>query len=121
LSLLKSYKPGQAKTSRTITNVTGVFLIAWGGLALMQTLPRLPGGAGVTLNKHLNRLMDGSVPFEDGWMVDVVVMNTPVNAAFALSVLITLGALWWWQRFLNTERWAEMLILLYGTPYGNAR
>lgn len=107
MSLLKSYKPGMAKTSRTITNVTGVFFILWGGLALSQSLGRIQA-----LSKSLNQFQGAS--FEERWRVDILVMETNLSPALLIAVAVVLAALLWWQRFLNSEKWAEMLIDMEG-------
>jgi len=96
--------------SRTVTFVSGAFLIVWAGKALNETLPLFWGDGG----KSLNLLMDESIPFAQGWKLDLVVLTTPLSIAFALGALLLLGGLFWWHRFLNRPRWCDLLIEMEG-------
>ena len=110
MSFLESYKPGQGKTSRTVTYVSGACLIVWAGKALNESLPLFWG----KLGSSLNLLMDETIPFEQGWQLDLVVLKTTVSPAFVIAALLILGGLFWWQRFLNRPRWGDMLIDMEG-------
>ena len=43
---MDAYRPGQAKTSRTLVLLTGLFLIAWGSVSLLLTLPQISSELG---------------------------------------------------------------------------
>lgn len=99
------YKPGQAKPSRTSTFLIGLFLILWGCVAIMLHLPRL----WAQLGDPFNVLFMEALP-ENGWTVDLVFMVATVGPALAIAALIAIvGSLWWWK-FLNTPKWADLLI-----------
>ena len=106
MSLLKSYKPGQAKLTRTVAWWSGAFFVLWGGKAMVETLPEFYRALGTPLNV----LTDKSLNLDQGWTADVIIMQAPVSIAFVVAVLFIAGGLLWWQRFINTERWAELLI-----------
>jgi preprotein translocase SecE subunit len=105
VSLFRPYKPGQAKLSRTIALLSGLFLIFWGARSLMRAIPTFWPSAG----DSLNQLMEGASDRE-AWRVNAVLFDEKLSPAFlAAALIIVLGSFWWW-RFLNRERWADLLI-----------
>ena len=106
----EAYKPGQAKTSRTLVLLTGLFLAAWGCTSLMLALPQFPW-----VGSHLGRAWNefawagGALPDDAIWL-DLVVFKAKLGPAFTISVVALLGtALWFWS-FLNKPKWADLLI-----------
>ncbi len=105
MSIIQVYKPGQARLSRTITLLAGWFLIAWGCRSLLRTIPLLWLGGADAWNQILGDASD-----RDAWRANLVVVNEKFSPAFSISAaLLVVGAFWWW-RFLNRARWAELLI-----------
>jgi len=108
LSLFKTHKPGQARLSRMITLLSGLFLVAWGCRSLAQTLasPKLAGGKfGLPINVAYM-----GAPEKDGWRVSWVVVDENMSVAFLIGAVLLLALGFWWWRFVNRERWADLLI-----------
>lgn len=102
---MEPYKPGQAKTSRTLVLLTGLFLIAWGAVSLLLALPQF----WPSLGQAWNELTMGARP-ADGWVLDLVVVETRLGPALTIAVVVAaLSGLWWW-RFLSRPKWADLLI-----------
>lgn len=107
MSFFASHKPGQARLSRLTALLSGLFLIAWGCRSLMRTVgdPTIWPKGGLPFNVAF---LDAEG--KDGWRVNAVVVNENLSIAFAFAtVLLVVLSLWWW-RFLNRERWADLLI-----------
>jgi preprotein translocase SecE subunit len=82
-----------------ITLLSGFFLIAWGCRSLMQAVPTF--------------WPDGGSPLPVEWLptrVNLVVIDENFSPAFLAAAVLLLGLSFWWWRFLNRERWAELLI-----------
>lgn len=105
MSTFSVYKPGQAKPSRTGTFLIGLFLILWGCAAMMLHLPRL----WAELGDPFNVLFMEALP-DEGWTVDLVFFVANVGPALAISAVVALGGSLWWWKFLNTPKWADLLI-----------
>lgn len=105
MSLFKVYKPGQARLSRSITLFSGLFLIAWGCRSLMRAIPAVWPDGGSSINTLFLGASD-----RDGWRANIVILNEKLSPALLIAaVLLVLLSLWWW-RFLNKEKWADLLI-----------
>jgi len=101
----EAYKPGQAKTSRSLVLMTGWFLAAWGSTSLMLSLPQLSS----SLGRAWNEILGEALP-KDAWQLDLVLYKTSFGPAFTISIVVlAIVALWWW-RFLNKPKWADLLI-----------
>lgn len=109
MSLFHVHKPGQARLSRMITFLSGLFLVAWGSRSLMQTLgdPSIWGKGGLAWNQLESF---GGALEKDAWSLDLVVAQTKFSPAFTIAAVVLIGAALWWWRFINREKWAEMLI-----------
>lgn len=107
MSLFRIHKPGQGKATRTISLLSGLFLIAWGCRSLMQTLsdPAIWPSGGLAWNQVI-----GDAAERDAWRVNLVVLQTKISPAFTLAAVLVLALSFWWWRILNRERWADMLI-----------
>jgi preprotein translocase SecE subunit len=91
-----------------IALLSGLFLTAWGCRSLMRTIgdPSIWPKGGLAINQWLV----GDAVEKDAWRVSAVVFEEKLSVAFLISaVLLVVLALWWW-RFLNRERWADLLI-----------
>ena len=102
-----AYKPGQARTSRSVIFWIGLGLIAWGCRALMLALPAFFSVLGRSLNEF--DAFGGALP-RDGWSVDLVFFTAKVSPAFLISIVLLLVACLWWWRFVNTPKWADLFI-----------
>lgn len=107
MSLFKSYKPGQAKLSRMITLLSGWFLIVWGCRSLMRAVgdPAIWSKGALAWNEIFGGAAD-----KDAWRIDAVVIEEKFSPAFTIAALLLVGLAFWWWRFLNREKWAELLI-----------
>ena len=106
----EAYKPDQAKTSRTLVLLTGVFLIAWGCASLVLALPQFPW-IGSELGRAWNEfnMFGGALP-DEAIRLDLVIYQSKFSPALTIAAVIFLaGSLWYW-RFLNTPKWADLLI-----------
>ena len=104
---MAAYKPGQAKTSRTLVLLTGLFLVAWGSISLLLALPRFWGGFAQAWNQFV---WAGGAPPGEAWQLDLVVVETRFGPALTIAaVLAVVAAIWWW-RFLERPKWADLLI-----------
>jgi preprotein translocase SecE subunit len=107
VSFFATYKPGQARLSRTIALLSGLFLVAWGARSLMRTLsdPAIWPSGGLSWNQF--GFLGGALE-KDAWRV--MVLEEKLSPAFTIAaVLMICAGLWFW-RFINRERWAEVLI-----------
>jgi preprotein translocase SecE subunit len=102
---METYKAGQAKTSRTLVLLTGLFLVFWGGISLVLALPQLWSKLGLAWNELL---MD-ALPAQ-AWKLDLVIVETFFGPALTIAVLVAVGTGFWWWRFLNRPKWADLLI-----------
>lgn len=105
MSFFKVYKPGQAKLSRMAVFLSGEALLLWGAGTLVLELPRLWRDAGMAVNV---RYLDA--PVADAWSLDVVLFRSPVSISLLIGLALVVGVSLWWFRFLNRERWADLLI-----------
>lgn len=104
---METYKPGQAKTSRTLVLLTGLFLIGWGAISLLLTLPQIWSGFGLAWNQSK---FAGGAAAKDAWFIDLVLVETKLGPALTIAVVAAaLAALWWWK-FLSRPKWADLLI-----------
>lgn len=110
MSVFKSYKPGQARLSRMVALLSGLFLIAWGCRSLMMLVgdpTKWPkGGKAINIAFLAPEDAAGVAP----WHVDAVVFNGDVSIAFLISAVLLVTLSFWYWRFLNKERWADLLI-----------
>lgn len=106
MSFLRVHKPGQARLSRLITLLCGLFLIAWGCRSLMLTI----GDPGIWPKGSLawNQIFGGALE-KDAWRLNPF-LDARFSPAFTISVLLLLGLAIAWWRFLNREKWADLLI-----------
>ena len=106
----EGYKPDQAKTSRTLVLLTGWFLAAWGCVSLVLALPQFPW-VGSELGRAWNEFgwAGGALP-EHAIKLDLVVLSTKFSPAFTIAVVVFLATALWYWRFLNTPKWADLLI-----------
>jgi preprotein translocase SecE subunit len=91
-----------------ITLLSGLFLVAWGCRSLAQTLasPKLADGKfGLPINVAYM-----GAPEKDGWRVSWVVVDENMSVAFLIGAVLLLALGLWWWRFVNRERWADLLI-----------
>src|SRR6185436_11149933 len=101
VSFFASHKPGQARLSRMITLLSGLFLIAWGCRSLMTTfgdptwLPKIAKAVNVAFLKPEEAA--GVKP----WHVDILVVSTDVSIAFLVSATLLVALSLWYWRFLN--------------------
>jgi len=113
VSFLATYKPGQARLSRMLALLSGLFMIAWGCRSFMRTLsdPQIWKAGGQAWNQTP---WFGDALEKDAWRVDVVVVDEKFSPAFttAAVLLVVLSFVWW--RFLNKEKWADLLIDMEG-------
>lgn len=91
-----------------ITLLSGLFLVAWGCRSLIRSLasPAIAGGKlGLPFNvAYLN------APEKDGWRVEWLVIDENLSIAFLIGAVLLVGLGFWWWRFINRERWADLLI-----------
>jgi len=107
LSVFQSYKPGQARLSRMVALLLGLFLIAWGCRSLERTIgdPTIWPTGGLSWNQIFLGASE-----KDAWRADLVIFDEKFSPAFTIGALLLLGLSFWYWRFLNKERWAELLI-----------
>jgi len=107
LSLFHPYKPGQARLSRMITLLSGEFLIVWGCRSLMRAVgdPAIWSKGALAWNQIF-----GGASEKDAWSIDIVVLQEKFSPAFTFAALLLVGLSLFWWRFLNREKWAELLI-----------
>ena len=108
------HKPGQAKLSRTITFLGGLFLVAWGCRSLLYELRSfsVTGEGGVThhpLDLAWNEILLGASP-KDAWPADLVVVETKFSPALTTAVLLLVAASLWWFWLLNRPKIADHLV-----------
>jgi preprotein translocase SecE subunit len=107
LSFFAAYKPGQARLSRTIALLSGLFLVAWGARSLMRTLsdPAIWPAGGLSWNQFA--FLGGALE-KDAWRV--MVLDEKFSPALTIAAVLMICASLWFWRFVNRERWAEVLI-----------
>jgi len=88
-----------------VTLLSGLFLIAWACRSLMRTIPTLWPDGGSSWNQMLMGASE-----KDAWRANIVVLDEKFSPAFTIAAVLLLAASFWWWRFLNKERWAELLI-----------
>ncbi len=104
---METYRAGQAKTSRTLVLLTGMFLIVWGSISLLLSLPQLTSELGWAWNEF--NMFGGALP-DHAWMIDLVIVETKLGPALTIAVLVAaVGSFSWW-RFLSRPKWADLLI-----------
>ena len=108
MSFFAVHKPGQARLSRMVTLLSGLFLVAWGSRSLMRTLadPAVWGTGGLSWNQVF-----GDASEVDAWRTsDLVLLDEKFSPALSIAaVVLVVAAIAWW-RFINREKWAELLI-----------
>ena len=105
MSLFKPYKPGQGRLSRMLALLSGLFLIVWGARSLVHEMPAVWPVTGDSLNQTWGGASD-----KEAWRVNAVIFDERLSPAFIAGALLLLGASFIWWRFLNRERWADLLI-----------
>jgi len=92
-----------------ITLLSGLFLIVWGCRSLMQALgsPAIWGNGSKAWNEFSTF---GGASEKDAWRIDLVVLNENFSPAFTIASLLLVGLVFFWWRFLNREKWADLLI-----------
>ncbi len=107
MSLFHVHKPGQARLSRMVTLLSGLFLITWGCRSMMRTLgdPAIWPKGGLSWNQWFGEALE-----KDAWRVDAVVFDEKFSPAFTIAAVVLVAAAYWWWRFLNRERWTDLLI-----------
>jgi preprotein translocase SecE subunit len=91
-----------------ITLLSGWFLVAWGCRSLLQALSR-PAIADGKLGLPINVAYMGAAE-KDGWRVELIVVDENLSVAFLIGAVLLLALGFWWWRFINRERWADLLI-----------
>jgi len=107
LSLFHTHKSGQARLSRLVTLLSGLFLVAWGSRSLLQTI-----GDPTVWNwgsKSWNQILSDAAE-KDAWRVDAVFFESKFSPAFTIAAVVLAGMSFFWWTFLNKERWADLLI-----------
>jgi preprotein translocase SecE subunit len=99
------HKPGQAKLSRTVTFLGGLFLIAWACRSALLELPFLWSRLGESWNEIL---LDASP--RDAWRADLVLLETNFSPAMTLAVVLLVVASLWWFWLINRPRIADHLV-----------
>ena len=107
MSFLHVHKPGQARLSRLITLLCGLFMIAWGCRSLLRTIgdPSIWPQGSLALNQGLL----GQATDKEAWRLNPILNEVISPALVIAAVLFAVLAIAWW-RFLNRERWADLLI-----------
>ena len=107
MSVFHVYKPGQARLSRMITLLSGLFLIVWGCRSLMRAVgdPTIWSKGALSWNQIFEGASD-----KDAWSIDIVVLQERFSPAFTLAAVLLLVLSFAYWRFLNREKWAELLI-----------
>jgi preprotein translocase SecE subunit len=92
-----------------ITLLSGLFLIVWGCRSLMRAVgdPTIWSLGAKSWNEFT---MFGGASEKDAWTVDIVVLQEKFSPAFTLAAVLLLVLSFAWWRFLNREKWAELLI-----------
>ena len=108
MSFFAVHKPGQARLSRMVTLLSGLFLIVWGCRSLMRALsdPSIWGKGGLAINQWLV----GEAADADAWRVNAVLFDEKLSVAFLIGAVLMVTLCVWWWRFLNREKWADLLI-----------
>lgn len=105
--MFKVHKPGQAKLSRMVTLLSGLFLILWGSRSLVETLPRLHD----TLGRAWNEILSGAAP-SDAWQADLVIAVYKFSPALTIGLVFLVAAglafHWWVNRPSIADRLIEM-------------
>lgn len=103
--MFQVHKPGQAKLSRTITFLFGLFLIAWACRSIRMELPLVWSRLGEAWNEIL---LDARPA--DAWRVDLVLDESAFSPALTIAVLLLVGGTLWWFWLLNRPRIADHLV-----------
>ncbi|MCE9636163.1 MAG: preprotein translocase subunit SecE [Planctomycetes bacterium] len=103
--MFKVHKPGQAKLTRTITFLAGLFLVVWGCRSALIELPSFWRRLGDSWNEIL---LDAK-PTE-AWTADLVLIESKFSPALTMAaVLLVLATLWvFW--ILNRPKVADSLV-----------
>jgi preprotein translocase SecE subunit len=90
-----------------VTLLSGLFLICWGGRSLMRTLadPAIWPKGGYAWNQIFGGASDA-----DAWRASLLVIDEKFSPAFTIGAAVAIVLCIWWWRFLNREKWAELLI-----------
>ena len=103
--MFEVHKPGQAKLSRTIALLGGLFLIVWGCRSLVYELPSL----WKVLGDAWNEILSGARP-DEGWRVDLIVAETKFSLAATIALLAAIVGGFAWFRLLNRPKIADHLV-----------
>ncbi len=103
---IEAYKPGQAKSSRTLVLLSGLFLAVWGCVSLAFALSRFE-----KLQSAWNEegLLGHALP-DAAWRLDLGLFETKISPAFTIAAVVCVGVCFWWWRFLHRPRSADLLI-----------
>jgi preprotein translocase SecE subunit len=90
-----------------ITFLSGEFLIVWGCRSLMRAVgdPAIWSKGALAWNQIF-----GGASEKDAWTIDIVVLQEKFSPAFTFAALLLVGLTLFWWRFLNREKWADLLI-----------
>jgi preprotein translocase SecE subunit len=90
-----------------ITLLSGLFLIVWGCRSLMRAVgdPAIWSKGALAWNQIF-----GGAPEKDAWRIDIVVLEEKFSPAMTFAALLLIGLAFFWWRFLNREKWADLLI-----------
>jgi preprotein translocase SecE subunit len=101
------HKPGQAKASRMVTLLAGLFLILWATRSLVETLPRIHD----TLGRAWNEILSGAAP-SDATQLDLVIavykFSPGLTIGLVFLVLASLAFYWWVNRPSIADRLIDM-------------
>lgn len=103
--MFQVHKPGQAKASRTLTFLCAILLVVWGCRSLLYALPAFWR----TLGLSWNEILRDARP-DEGWTVDLVLLETRFSPALTISLLVLVGAGLWTFRILNRPKVADALV-----------
>lgn len=103
--MFKAHKPGQAKLTRTVTFLGGLFFVLWGCRSVLNELPSLSRRLKDAWNEIL---FDASAA--DAWYPDFVFVDSKFSPALTIAVvLLAVGTVWlFW--LLNRPKVADALI-----------
>lgn len=103
--MFEIHKPGQAKLTRLVTLLAGLFLILWGCRSLLYALPAFWRPLGLAWNELL---LDAIAA--DAWRMDLVLFETNFSPALTASAVLALVGGLLWFRLVNRPRLADPLV-----------
>lgn len=104
------HKPGQARLSRTIALLGGLFLAAWGCKALLLELSSYQtADRARPLDRSWNEILSGAGP-DARWTVDLVILQSNFSPALTIAAVMFLVCGAWWYWLINRPRVGDQLI-----------